>query len=80
MYLPRFNRHWHRRRTKPAEQIYDAAPYETQVIEVSFDTAEAEAERELKLANEQLKLQSQYPGRSRIPDNIITITTRRSTP
>lgn len=42
---------WRRRRTKPSVQIYDAAPYETQVIEVNFDTVEAE--RQLQHANQQ---------------------------
>jgi hypothetical protein len=73
MLISRFNR-WSRRRTKPSEQVYDAAPYETQVISVEISTAKAaEAERELTHANEQLELQSKYPGRSRTPDNVIAI-------
>ena len=50
---------WRRRRTKPSVQIYDAAPYETQVIEVNFDTVEAE--RQLQHANQQLELTRYYP-------------------
>jgi hypothetical protein len=62
--LPQFNRWYRRRRSRqrPAEQVYDASPYETQVIGIEHDAAEVE--RQLAHANEQLELQSRYPGRS----------------
>jgi hypothetical protein len=58
------NPRWHRsRRTKPSAQIYDAAPYETQVIEFEHDVAEAE--RQLEHANRELERLRHYPGRDR---------------
>jgi hypothetical protein len=76
MHTLRFNR-WTRRRPKPNVQMYETAPYETQVIDVQFDTAEAE--RQLQHANQQLELQSQYPGRQRQRKraNVITLAKLR---
>jgi hypothetical protein len=68
MYLLRFNRpnrptRWSQRRASFNVQTFDCAPYETEVIGHPYDTTEAE--RQLAHANQQLALQSQYPGRDR---------------
>jgi hypothetical protein len=61
MTLLQFNRWYRRRRRSNSAQIYDAAPYTTEVIEFEHDMEEAE--RQLKIANEQIEMQSKYPGR-----------------
>ena len=71
MYTPSFNR-WYRRRTKPNVQMYETAPYTTEVIGVDFDKdAVAAIKRELADANQQLELTRQYPGRQSTFDNVV---------
>jgi hypothetical protein len=60
--LPRLNMgHWTKTSGTQSEEVYEFAPYKTEVLANEPDMAEAE--RQLAHAREQQELASQYPGR-----------------
>jgi hypothetical protein len=67
---------WTKRRTHPSVQTFDCAPCEAEVIGAPIDAAQAE--EQLRHANQQLELQSQYPGRNRErgPNKVFALQTR----
>ena len=66
--------HWHKQKPgplHPTRQTWETDPCTTSVMGGPVETAEAR--EQLRHANQQLELQSQYPGRDRDdePTNVI---------
>jgi hypothetical protein len=59
--MPAFTRRWTKTSDKPSEQSFECKAYDTEVVSPAPDASEAQAQ--LRHANQQLAIVSQYPGR-----------------